>query len=416
VDERHELAPARIIPDILEEHLDELDALWERREVLLFDYEWTVHDLAETEARADANLDGLLVAGEASAAQARAALEGDEVGLATAGAMMLLAFSPESRSEVVARLADAGEAVREGIRIALRHGRSEAILAELESLVEGDDPGVRIVAVDALAFHGRAPGGAARSLLQADDAVVRRLAIAAAGRTDDPWDQGDLAAALDSGDEALAGAALETSARRGLPGLAALCRERVQAGDVGSSLEFLAMVGGEGDGSVLHSLLANDEARPTALRALGIFGRVSAVPGLLSAISDPDPVVARAAGAAFARITGADILGTERPRPPEDLSEGEVDDWDDSPLPDPAKAAAFWEAEGGRFESGAVWQGGIDVSDRPAAADFNALTLESRRSVYLRQRALDPTWAADLEIEARATRQLAAARRLDEGD
>ena len=127
------LAP--VIPDVLEEHFEELDFLWEQRESVIFAPDWNLDDLAEHEERCEAHLDGLRIAGAHGVELARPALRGDERGAATAAAMILLAAGePGLEEEVLEVLAEAEAPAREGVRIALRHGDVENLRSRLERL------------------------------------------------------------------------------------------------------------------------------------------------------------------------------------------------------------------------------------------------------------------------------------------
>jgi hypothetical protein len=102
--------------DILEEHLNELDFLWEQRERFIFSPDWTLKQLAAHEERAEAHLDGLRIGAGHSVDLARPALTAGESGLATAATFVLMAFSiPELEREVL-RFPDGAPKSRKGIR------------------------------------------------------------------------------------------------------------------------------------------------------------------------------------------------------------------------------------------------------------------------------------------------------------
>jgi hypothetical protein len=159
-------------------------------------------------------------------------------------------------------------------------------------------------------------------------------------------------------------------------------------------------------------MLQNAISRPglanAAMAGIGKLGAISAIPALLDAMSDDK--LTHAAGRVFARITGATNIGAADPiPPPEGLTEDEIDLWDTSLPPDPAKARAWWEKEKGRFTIEGRWQAGRDVSKTPLGEHFNSLPLETRLDLYLGVRARDPQRTPDRELERRAKVQLRGA-------
>jgi uncharacterized protein (TIGR02270 family) len=391
------------ILDILEEHLNELDFLWEQRERFVFSPDWTLKELAAHEERAEAHLDGLRIGAANSVDLARPALTADETGLATAATFVLTAFDlPELEHEVLQALKTASPKSRDGIRIGLRYCDIKRLAAEIVELATSAEPAVRAAALDVLAFHRLPPPKGIPMLLGDPDPHVRRLVYDAAGRFGGPWSYDVLSNALDGDSPALRLAALRASARMGLLGLDDSCRQagtRLQ-NPVPEALEFLGVLGNAKDLAILQNSITRPALTGAALFGMGKLGSVAAIPLILESIENDK--LTHAAGRAFVRITGAkDIEATKPLPPPEGATEAEIQDWDTSLPPDPAKARAWWEKEKGRFTVEGRWQAGFDVSRTPFGEHFDAMPLDTRLDVYLGARARDPQKTPDRELEKR---------------
>lgn len=389
-----ELPRPPAILDILEEHLNELDFLWEQRERLVFAPDWTLKELAAHEERAEAHLDGLRIGAANSVDIARPALTADETGLATAATFVLMAFdSPELEREVVQGLKSAPPKSRDGIRIGLHHCDIKRLVAELVEIGIAAEPAVRGAALDVLAFHRLPPPKGIPMLLGDPDPHVRRLVCDAAGRFGGPWSYDVLRDALDGDVPALRMAALRASARMGLLGLDDSCR---QAGTrpqnpVPEALEFLGVLGNPKDLPVLQNSMTRPELAAAALSGMGKLGSTAAIPTLLDAMAiEP---IAQAAGRAFVCMTG--------------VAAAEISSADAAAPPDPVKARAWWEKEKGRLTVEGRWQAGFDVSKIPLGENFDALPLDARLDVYLGARARDPQKTPDRELEKRVGRATA---------
>jgi uncharacterized protein (TIGR02270 family) len=388
--------------DIVEEHFEELDFLWELREGIIFAPDWNLRELAELEERAEAHLDGLRLAGAHAVDLARPHLLGKERFGATAAAFVLLESRlPELQGEVLDALCSADEEARDGIRIGLRHVTPFALAEELRDLAASGDAPARAAALDVLAFHGVATSELASDLLNASDTAVRRLAYAAFGRMGGPLENRHLESALESEDPALRRMALEAFARSSQPWLIECCRRAAQTHEENDAeaIAFLGVVGEPSDVASLAGLLGHAALAPAALRALGALGSPDAVPALLESMRDEGRLAD--AAAAFVRITGAEDLEVdEAPSPPEDASEEELDVFDSERPTDPEKAKAWWSRAEQRFARPGRWQSGL-LAEGPASPFFDELSLESRRDEYLRSRCYAPETPAR-ELEARA--------------
>ncbi len=397
-----DLPRPKVMLDILEEHFEELDFLWEQRERVVFSPDWTLPRLAELERRAEAHLDGLRIGAGRSVDIARPFLTGQEKSAATAAAFVFLAMEhPGLDEEILSVFAQAADNARDGIRIALRHGPAERLASPLRALASAGDPQVRIAALDVLAFH-RMPPPRFLDLLGVGGAAARRMLYDAIGRFGGPWNSDLLETGLAAPDSALRRSALEASARTGLYGLADICRRfAARTPPVLEALTFLGILGEPQDVPLLQAAAATPAAASAALAGIGALGRVEGIPFLLDRIAEPALVLA--AGAAFSRITGAtDVAADVRTPLPEDLPADEKDFWDPPRPLDPGLARAWWEKNRGRLAPDRRWQAGFDVSTPPLTASLDLLPLDVRRDVYLGARASDPVQVPDLELEARA--------------
>lgn len=406
-----ELPRPPVILGILEEHLSELDFLWEQRERFVLSPEWTLKELSKLEERAEAHWDGLRIGAGHSVDIARPLLTADETGAATAATFVLMSFDlPDLDREVLQALKTAPPKSRNGVRIGLRHSDAKRIEAELSDIASSAAPAVRAAALDVLAFHRLPPAKSIADLFRDPDLSVRRVVYGAVGRFGGPWGVDPLWDGLESDAPANRVAALRASARLGLPGLDATCREAATRSQnpIPEALTFLGVVGNPKELPTLQNAITRLGLAGAALAGIGKLGSIAAIPALLEAMGDAK--LTHGAGRAFVRITGATNIEAAAPiPPPEGLSEDEIDLLDTSLPPDPAKARAWWEKEKGRFSIEGRWQSGHEVSKTPLGEHFDTLPLETRLDLYLGARARDPQRTPDRELERRAKVQLGTA-------
>jgi hypothetical protein len=386
-----------VYPDIVEEHFDEVDALWEHREANIFTPDWTLAHLAFHEARAEAHLDALRLSELPGVELARERLASGPRSAATAATFVLWqSGDSDARALVLEEFRNGSPAVRDGIRLAFRHlpplELREPLLDALSL-----DPAVAAAAADILAFH-RTSLPPFDHLIDHSDSTVVRYALAASGRAGRLHPQ-DFARATGHPDPSVRQAAFEAAANAGLADLARTCRAAAGQRDP-IAFAFLGTIGDPADVGMIERAVRDPELAPVAVGALGAMGRVQSVPLLLELIADAD--LGTAATAAYKRITGAVRIEGEKPLPSPPVAER--DDEDESLPPDPAKAKADWQQRQSIMTPDRTWQGGLGIADGVIPVGFDELPLATRRDVYLRLR----TRAAavrDLELEALAVRQ-----------
>ncbi|MEX2208176.1 MAG: hypothetical protein WEF50_18280 [Myxococcota bacterium] len=372
--------------DIVEEHFEELDFLWELREGVIFAPDWNLDELAELEERAEAHLDGLRLAELHAVDVARPQLAGEHTSGATAATFVLMETGdPELMAEVVTALEGADAPARDGIRLGLRHSRIDAIESRLYELAASAAPPVRAAAADVLAFH-RLAAPPLDALLVDDLEQTRALAWGAHGRLARARQRAPLVAALADESPAVRRAALEAAARCALANLSEICRVAAREDANSSAVEFLGVLGDRGDADYLRSLLSNDALSRASVRALGALGDPATLPTLLEAAGRKELLAP--AIRAVARITGVARLF-------------EVADEDD-----PEQARTLLETvtrrEARRLD-GQRCQSGRPLVPGASPSSLDALSLESRRDVYLGLRA-GSSGILDVELEQRIRR------------
>jgi uncharacterized protein (TIGR02270 family) len=388
-----------VYPDIVEEHFDEVDALWEHREANVFTPDWTLTHLAFHEERAEAHVDALRLAELHGVEIAREKLTSGTSAATAAAFVLWQSGDADARDLLLEQFRKGDPPVREGIRLALRHLPAAELRAPLLDAMT-DDPAVAAAAADVLTFH-RTSLPPFDHLIGDSDPVVVQHALRAAGRAKRLHPQ-DFARGSTHADASVRSAAFQAAAYAGLAELGDACRAAATTGDL-VALAFLGTLGDPADMRVIERAVRQPGLAPVAVSTIGAMGRVQSVPLLLELMADKQLGVA--AAAAYKRITGANSVEGEKPFPPPQVPEGE--DEEEALPPDPAKAKADWEQRQSGMTSDRAWQAGVGIGDGMLPIGFDALPLATRRDVYLRLRARR-TAMPDIELEALATRQRTA--------
>jgi len=383
-----------LLRDVLEEHLDELQFLWQLRRDAVRSPERTRADVDRLDARIRAHANGLLVARGELGELLGPSLASDEAPAAFAAGFVLLRTGEEGARAVLDAFRAAGPGGREGLAEALAFGEARYAREELASLASSDDPSLAVAAATALALgRGAAPPDVTRLLGESDPAVRAAAWRLVPYQARAPRPE-LLRKGLDDPDPGVAREAAVAAAWFRSPLALEASRERAAGArdDAGEWLRLLAVLGEEGDVSGVLAGSAKGTAAgrgASGPRALGALGHPRAVELLLEAMGDEDPARAAAAGAAFRKVTGFDAAGETRVAlrpdgpPPDDFDEEFLDE---VTLPDAQQARAFWASARGKLAGGKRWYYGVDVAAGVPAALPASFDMESCFEIRLRGR------------------------------
>jgi uncharacterized protein (TIGR02270 family) len=384
------------IPDIAEEHFEELQFLWTQRTNALRSAAYTMREMGMLEERIEAHTQGLLVLGDDLLEFVGNALDGDDPVPAFAAAYALLRLGTAGAIERVRDAFIGAEGKRlEALGEALAHGPSQPLIPLLQSLFTSAPPPLAVVAGNALAFQ--------RSLHVVPDQLVPLLYDELPAVRQGAWrivTNGAIAVApqlYDAGmnDENpdVQRAALVAAAWNGYRGWLSHCY-RFAKQPSPDSVELLAMLAAVLPPQEYKAVMAFASTvafGPARYRIAAAFGHPVMVDFLLGEMDNVDPAVAAGAGAAFSKMLGVAIASDKRVtlRPPEGSpppDEFEAEFLDEVQLPDVPKARQHWERVKPQLAHASRIAHGVDVSAGVTRETFGLLDMESRRELSLRAR------------------------------
>lgn len=383
-------------PDILEEHAEELESLWNRRLRAERSPLVDLVGLRRVDRRIEAHADALVLADDHALRFVERLLTGGDAASAAAGAFVVgCSDAPALVGRLLALLPGASGEVCGGVWAALQHRAGPALLAALATLPDADeDLRAGVFAVCAVHDPERALALGPESLIAAASPIARVLAWHGAGRL------GALrvpAPAYARGFEdevpAVRRAALEAAARgRHAPLLEHL--RRVADNPDPLRLEehvLLAVLADSTDAARVQALCRAPALGWERYRLLALWGRAAALALLLDVIRGSDVVEGALAGAAFYRITGVSTAGAARvPLVPTGT---EPDDFTDLVhVCDGERAERAWSELHPRMGEGR-WACGTDTdASAPEALPAQA-DLDSRWATELRARFASAAWS-----------------------
>jgi uncharacterized protein (TIGR02270 family) len=383
------------IPDIAEEHYEELQFLWTQRRNALYSAAHTMREMGMLEERIEAHVQGLLVLGDQLLDFVAPGLAGDDEMPAFASAYALLRLGTPGAIERVRDAFVSAEGKRlDGIRAALSHGPAQPMLPLLQSLFASAAPPIAVAAGEALVFH-RALQPAPEQLvplLRDEMPAVRRGAWRIATYGAIPLAPALYESALSDDDPDVQRAALAAAAWNAYPGWIAHCRALAgqPSPDGVPTIAMLAAILPPQEYQAVAALASTPAFGPERYRIAAAFGHPVLIDFLLGEMESSDPAAAAGAGAAFSKMLGVAVESGKRATVPPPNGQQpdafEAEFVDEVHLPDVPRARQHWENVKPRLAQASRVAHGVDVSGGITREAFALLDMESRRELCLRAR------------------------------
>jgi uncharacterized protein (TIGR02270 family) len=377
------------IPDILEEHYEELQYLWGHRQVALRSPRHVLRHLTEFEERMEAHVQGLLIAVEAMVPLVEGGLISDDPLEAFASGYLLLRSGDKIAPRALMAFANAKDSGLRGLTEAISHGPARAFVAQLQVLLGTGPPLTAIASAEILAFQGFIDAKVYRldRFLSDDPPEVRRAAWRVAGLVGAPLDSKSYATAMRDDDASVRREALYAAAWARQDGVLALCRHIASTPSPESYdfLRLLAILGHPADLDVISVCGQSAALGPARFAVLGSFGHPSTMNLILEGIADPDAETAAAAGAAFTKMTGREIESDQiAAAGPAQHDEFDREFADQVTLPNPQAAFDHWNSVKAQLAGATRLCAGFDLGRGVSAEKFAEFSMESRWEAYLR--------------------------------
>jgi uncharacterized protein (TIGR02270 family) len=350
--------------DIVEEHFDEAAFYFRLWDQALDAFDYTLDEVRRgPEEFLRANIDGLVVGGEAAAERLLwPAVEGDEADNWTGpgAATLALVSRPDDDplDRIMLRLPSSEQSPLHGIARALGLAQRSDLDERLRNILYASDEDKHAVLLDILAERGVDPGPLVGVCLQGTNMAAARSALRAVRHSSDPSVHARAVEKLfNSAEVRIRTAALETGLLLGLPAAQSARLRQARAHD-DHALLLTALVGSEAEQELIFAALDDPGHRTAALRALGFIGTQRAAEFCLRFIDDPDKLAAGLAGEAFSMITGLNS-GPFALAPEQD--DESISDAKDGlgesavlalPVLDPSAVAEWWKGKRPNFKPG----------------------------------------------------------------
>jgi uncharacterized protein (TIGR02270 family) len=373
--------------------------------------------LRRFEDRLDAQLDGLLIAGDAGWSACALELERPRPGSVFAVTVLAL---EHGNNEQLTRMFALAEAVPEscpGLLAAFGWTAPPRLRGVVANLLSSSSAFQRFVGVAASAMHRVDPGIATQRRTEDPDGRARARALRAAGELGLHQMVSSLAAATDEDPDpqcrfwAAWSAVLLGDRERAMASLAqsAAAEEELPADIAGRAFQLALLARGTREGhDLLRQLAQGLRAQRRKIQGAALVGDPVYVPWLISQMGELE--TARLAGESFSLITGVDLAFQDlESKPPEQVEAGPNDDHENPnvamdedeglPWPDPQRVQDWWARQGTRFTPGERWFMGARV-DRGTCLRVLREGFQRQRRIAALHMALD--WSGTRLFECRA--------------
>jgi uncharacterized protein (TIGR02270 family) len=374
-----------------------------------------MRELLDLQERIEAHVQGLLVAGERVIPFVVEGLSANDPNLAFAAGYPLLRLDQRDSAQLVLDAFLRGQGRRlDGLRQALSHGPVSSALGRVHTAARSDEPTVAPAALEVLAFQSPADcqSDLLAQFLHHETPDMRRGGWRVAKLLGNPVVPRRYKKALEDDDPRVRSEALWSAAWAGQTWLLGHCRTLAKSPDSENleALHLLAILGGPEDLGTIQDPCWSELIGASWFNILGSFGYPEVIADLIQGMESPNPRLAVAAGAAFTKITGRDVVSKTRVQlPPEDghePDEFEKEFLDEAFLPDPTKARYLWNKDKVMYSQGIRFYRGKEIPHEPTRDLLNALDLPSLREACLRAR-FGALWSGGLIDLERLTQPLA---------
>ncbi len=376
------------IPEILEEHFEELAFLLHFRAVQLSSGRMLFRQFIELDDRLQGHIQGLLAFPDGTSALAEPQLAGkDPLNIRAAAFILLQISKPGVVEKCLALLKN--PAIAPAILDAFLLRRVPEAQAGLKVLAQSEDsPLLAAMATTIQAEHFPRDLNAAHfgKLLMHADAPVKAAAWRAAQRHPEPRMPAQYRAGCGDPVPSVRDAALLAAAWANQPIVLDVCRPFLKKMKPENllPLRLYALLAPPGEAAALAELAKANELGPARFDLLAASSLPAMVPHLLAAMRQADPAIAAAAADAFERMTNyqPQTKGTAKTPQPGAASAFDKEFVPEVNVPDPDAAQKYWSSvEGSLGKATRIARGYL--AD-PVPADLSDFDCLARETVLLR--------------------------------